>query len=83
MGSFQIYDPISKILFNGDMVASLVDETPNEPISDFNAHIPSMKGFHQRYMLNNKACQLWVNMVRRLDIEMIVPQHGRPLAGKI
>jgi flavorubredoxin len=25
---------------------------------------------------------MWVNMVRGLDVEMIVPQHGRPFIGK-
>ncbi len=82
VGNFQIYDPKSKILFSGDMGASVVDKAPDEPVADFNAHIPSMLGFHQRYMVNNKACQLWVNMVRRLDISMIVPQHGQAFTGE-
>lgn len=82
VGNFQIYDPVSKILFSGDMGASIVDEGPDQPVEDFDSHIPSMKGFHQRYMVNNKACQLWVNMVRKLDIYMIVPQHGRPFSGE-
>jgi len=82
VGNFQIYDPVSKILFTGDMGASIVDEGPDQPVDDFDKHIPSMKGFHQRYMVNNKACQLWVNMVRQLDISMIVPQHGRPFTGE-
>jgi len=25
---------------------------------------------------------LWVNMVRNLDIEIMLPQHGRPFVGK-
>ena len=82
VGNFQIYDPVSKILFTGDMGASIVDEGPDQPVDDFDKHIPSMKGFHQRYMVNNKACQLWVNMVRQLDISMIVPQHGCPFTGE-
>ncbi len=82
VGNFQIYDPISKILFSGDMGASIVDDSAASAVDDFNDHIPSMQGFHQRYMVNNKACQLWVNMVRQLDLNMIVPQHGRPFTGK-
>lgn len=81
VGNFQIYDPVSKILFSGDMGASMVDDGPDQPVEDFDAHIPSMLGFHQRYMVNNKACHLWAHMVRSLDIEMIVPQHGRPFSG--
>lgn len=82
VGNFQFYDPVSKILFSGDMGASIVAEGPGQPVDDFEAHIPSMLGFHQRYMCSNKACRLWANMVRGMDVEMIVPQHGRPFKGK-
>jgi flavorubredoxin len=41
-----------------------------------------MLGFHRRYMVSNKVCRLWANMVRQLDVEMIVPQHGAPFRGK-
>ena len=82
-GNFQFYDPISKILFSGDMGASMVSHTEiSSPVTDFNAHLPYMLGFHQRYMSANKACRLWVNMVRQLDVEWIVPQHGRSFKGK-
>ncbi len=81
VGNFQFYDPVSKILFSGDLGASMSDG-PFEPVTDFDAHIPSMLGFHQRYMASNQVCRLWANMARRMDIEMIVPQHGQPFAGK-
>jgi len=82
VGNFQFYDPISKILFSGDMGASLVDEKLDQPVTDFAAHIPAMEGFHRRYMASNKACRLWANMIRDLDVEMIVPQHGCSFRGK-
>lgn len=82
-GNFQFYDVASKILFSGDLGASLVSaELAIEPVTDFNAHLPAMLGFHKRYMTSNKACRFWANMVRTLDIESIVPQHGRPFVGK-
>jgi len=40
-----------------------------------------MIGSHQRYMVSNKVCRLWVNMIRKLDVQMMVPQHGRPFEG--
>ncbi len=82
VGNFQFYDPISKILFSGDVGASLVDAAPERPVRDFDKHVRKMLGFHQRYMVSNKVCRLWVNMVREMDIEIIVPQHGRPFVGK-
>ena len=33
-------------------------------------------------MTSNKTCRLWANMVRGLDIESIVPHHGRAIVGK-
>ncbi|SFU01105.1 MBL fold metallo-hydrolase [Pseudomonas marincola] len=79
VGNFQLYDPVSKILFSGDMGASLVDDAT--PVSDFASHISHMRGFHQRYMASNKVCRLWAAMVREMDVAMIVPQHGRPFVG--
>lgn len=82
VGNFQFYDPVSKILFTGDMGASLIDDNADLPVEDFDQHIPHMKSFHQRYMASNKACRIWVNRARKLDIDMIVPQHGSPFVGK-
>ncbi len=80
VGNFQLYDPVSKILFSGDMGASMVDDA--DPVRDFASHVPSMEGFHRRYMASNKVARLWAQMVRGMDVEMIVPQHGRPFVGK-
>lgn len=81
-GNFQFYDPVSKILFSGDMGASIGGRDESIPVDNFEAHIPYMKGFHQRYMSSNKVCRYWVNMVRQLDVEWIVPQHGRSFQGE-
>ena len=82
VGNFNFYDPVSKILFSGDIGASLTENRPDEPVQDFAEHIAHMEGFHRRYMANNRVCRMWANMVRTLDVEMIVPQHGSPFKGK-
>ncbi|MDK2777388.1 MAG: MBL fold metallo-hydrolase [Pseudomonadota bacterium] len=82
VGNFHFYDPISKILFSGDVGAAMTPGQDDVPVEDMKQHIPLMQGFHQRYMASNKACRIWVNRVRGLDIEAIVPQHGRPFVGK-
>ena len=82
-GNFHFYDPISKILFSGDVGTAMVpDEECVQPIEDFRAHVAKMEGFHKRYMNSNKVTRLWVNMVRQLDVEWIVPQHGASFKGK-
>lgn len=82
-GNFQFYDPVSRILFSGDLGASMVPQAlAGEPVRDFDAHLRYMVGFHRRYMCSNKVCRYWANMVRELDISMIVPQHGSRFEGK-
>lgn len=82
-GNFQFYDPVSRILFSGDMGANLCPEVDlDKPVQKLSEVLPYMEGFHQRYMNSNKVCRFWVNMVRQLDLSMIVPQHGRALTGK-
>lgn len=79
-GNFQVYDPVAKILYSGDLGASLGASYAEVP--DFDAHIPYMKGFHQRYMPTNQVFKMWAKTVRQLDIELIAPQHGAIFRGK-
>lgn len=82
-GNLQFYDPVSRILFSGDMGASLVPASlATRSVTDFDQHLPFMRGFHMRYMVSNKVCRFWAEMVRSIDPEWIVPQHGAPFKGK-
>ncbi len=85
-GNFQFYDSRSKILFTGDMGASLVKAdsitTPINSKEESFDQLHTMSAFHRRYMVSNKVCRFWVNMVRNMDIHMLVPQHGRYLTGE-
>ena len=79
-GNCHVYDPVSKILYSGDLGASLGMDYQEVP--DFDAHLKFMEGFHRRYMTSNRAMRTWVRMVRQLDIELIAPQHGALFRGK-
>ena len=82
-GNFHFYDPISRILFTGDLGVSMTSGAEARvPITDLIPHIPRMEGFHRRYMVSNKILRLWTKMARKLDIAMIVPQHGAPIMGQ-
>ena len=81
-GNFQFWDPVSRILFSGDLGVSLgTSADAAKPITSLAEHIPKMEAFHRRYMVSNKVLRLWANMARTLPIHMIVPQHGAPMAG--
>jgi flavorubredoxin len=81
-GNFQFYDPVARILFSGDLgVSMLGGKAAATPVTSLAPLLPKMEGFHRRYMVSNKVLRLWADMVAPLKIDMIVPQHGAPLAG--
>jgi flavorubredoxin len=79
-GNFHVYDPTSKIFYSGDLGASLGQDYIE--VTDFDAHLKYMTGFHKRYMASNRAMRLWAKVARQLDIEIIAPQHGALFRGK-
>ncbi len=80
-GNFHVYDPKAKILMSGDIGAAL--ETNDSPlfVEDFDAHIPQIDMFHQRWMPSNRAKNDWIKRVRKLEIDFMAPQHGRIYKG--
>ncbi len=79
-GNMQVYDPVSKILYSGDLGAA--PEREYLEVGDFEAHTKMMEGFHRRYMGSRVMMSAWAKMVRGLDIEIIAPQHGAWMRGK-
>ena len=79
-GNYQVYDPASKILYTGDLGASVGQSY--DFVEDFDDHIQYMAGFHRRYMASTKALKMWANTARQLDIDIIAPQHGSIFATK-
>ena len=76
-GNFQLYDPVAKILFSGDVGAALVP--PEEDalfVTDFDRHIRHAETFHRRWMGSNEAKLDWCERVAAMDIDMLCPQHG-------
>ncbi|MEJ2344343.1 MAG: MBL fold metallo-hydrolase [Gammaproteobacteria bacterium] len=82
VGNFSFYDPISSILFSGDVGASTNEEVDEITEENFDPEALGMQGFHQRYMNSNRTCRFWVKMVRQLGPEIMAPQHGAPLRGR-
>ena len=80
-GNFHVYDPNSKVLMSGDVGAALESVEAPLFVEDFDEHIPKMEYFHRRWMPSNRAKQDWINRVRKLDIDIMAPQHGRVFTG--
>lgn len=80
-GNFSLYDAHSKILFSGDIAASVSPfyDSQDEMV-DFETYKKFAEGFHRRYMAGNSFCKAWVKAVIGLEINMIAPQHGTILS---
>lgn len=77
-GQLNVYDPISKILFTGDIGAA---EYQGEDFSEifvdnFSQHQRHIEYFHRRYMASNRALRYWLKTIKPYDIDIIAPQHG-------
>lgn len=79
-GNFQVYDPASKILYSGDLGASLGNAYAQ--VDNFEAHIPFIEPFHKRYIACSKPLKMWAKTARTLDIDIIAPQHGAIFPNK-
>ena len=82
-GNINVYDPVSKILFTGDIGAATTMVDDNPFVEDFAKHLPHIEEFHKRYMCSNLAVQAWLKRISKLEIDMIAPQHGRIYKGKV
>lgn len=84
-GNFSIYDERSRILFSGDIGASIFPEQERIiEVKDFSSHRKYMEPFHKRYMHSNAVCQRWVRQIQELPhgVSRIVPQHGAMLPAE-
>lgn len=70
-----MYDRRSKFLFTGDIGIALLDD-PYIVVENMERHIQAMRPIHERLMASNRAIKAWLNRVRHLDVEAILPQHG-------
>lgn len=82
-GQINVYDPVTRILFTGDIGAAML---PNDEdyvfVDDFASHLPYIEDFHRRYMCSNRAIKVWLNTIAKLDIDFIAPQHGPVYRGR-
>lgn len=81
--AFCVYDPRARILFSGDIGASLLPTGAARDIwvQDFAGHIQYMSGFHRRYLGSTEARDAWIDSVMHLPIDILVPQHGLAFRG--
>ncbi|MEI6558214.1 MAG: MBL fold metallo-hydrolase [Rhodospirillaceae bacterium] len=82
-GAFSVYDPAARALFSGDVGAAILPGGSGREVwvTDFADHVPFMAGFHRRVLSSREARDAWVEMVARLPLDFMVPQHGLAFRG--
>ena len=91
-GSFVTYDTKTKTLFSSDIFGSydvdwklytdITDQCENCnsvnvcPSNGKNCQITSVLNFHKRVMPTSKSLRHALNLIEKLDISLIAPQHG-------
>ena len=82
-GNFHIYDPVSNMLFSGEVGTAVIPPTDwnGYVVQDFDRHMDYMFEFHERWMPTNAARDAWLSQIVRLNIEALVPQHGMVFKG--
>jgi len=74
-GAFTTFDDASGFLFSGDIWAAL-DLDWTLIVDDWEEHIGRMDLFHLDYMASNIAARGFVDKLKGVPIEAILPQHG-------
>ena len=83
-GNFNLYDPQARILMSGDLGMAIEPDQQQASFfcQDFDSHVRYMEPLHVRWMPSRQAIRDWVDRVRDMDIDMLVPQHGRIMQGE-
>lgn len=83
-GAVMLYDPQTRVLFSGDLFGGLTAADANGIWAD-ESDWRGIRAFHQLYMPANKALAAAVARIRALDPlpEIIAPQHGRVIKGRL
>jgi len=74
-GAFATYDESSGFLFTGDIWAA-IDMEWKLVITDFHKHVFKMNLFHLDYMAGNIAARGFLDRLKGLEINALLPQHG-------
>ncbi len=81
--NFTLYDPISKILFTGDLGTALFEKGKKYLfVENFNSHVKLMEVFHRRFMTSNIAIKHYLDRISKYEIDAIVTQHGAIFVGE-
>jgi len=82
-GNFTLYDPVVRVLYSADIGAAIFPRGVWYLfVENFEEHAKLMEWFHRRFLASRRALLKWISIVKRLDIEIVAPQHGAIFVGE-
>jgi flavorubredoxin len=80
-GAFTTYDETTRFIFSGDIWAA-IDMDWKLIVEDFGKHELKLSLFHIDYMASNIAARGFIDRIRHLELDAILPQHGSVIPKK-
>lgn len=80
-GNIVTYDPETKVLFSSDIFGGWVEKNWSL-FAEKEEYIKSIRAFHEIYMPCKEVVIYSIERLKKLDIEIIAPQHGSIIVGK-
>ncbi len=80
-GAFTTYDESTRFIFSGDIWAA-IDMDWKLIVEDFSKHELKLSLFHIDYMASNIAARGFIDRIRHLELDAILPQHGSVIPKK-
>jgi len=77
-GAIMTYDPVTKVLFSGDLGGTAVGGGPLFAGDEYGAEAAE---FHRAYMPPGRTLAVLLDRLAALDIRIVAPQHGRVVVG--
>jgi two-component system, cell cycle response regulator len=79
-GSILTFDPVSKILFSGDLFGGF---SQHSGLFADEHYDEAMQSFHESYMPSNDILRPIMEFLLNMDISTIAPQHGSIINGDV
>ena len=80
-GNIVTYDSETKVLFSSDIFGGWVEKNWSL-FAEKEEYIKSIRAFHEIYMPCKEVVIYSIERLKKLDIEIIAPQHGSIIVGK-